>query len=90
MSAPTRKEPSTLAGVRFSQELFNARGVLMVSLGVFLIEPKDTDRKKTEKSHISSRHSVTSSERIPMSAPTRKEPSTPAGVRFHKRTKTLA
>lgn len=51
-------------------------------VGVFLVRgPKDTDRKKTKKSYMSFRHSVTSLVHIPMSAPIRKEPSTPAGVR---------
>ena len=82
MSAPTRKEPSTPAGVRVSQTYENARIACLGYAGVFLFrEPIDTDRKKTKKSYISFRHSVTSLVHIPMSAPTRKEPSTPAGVR---------
>jgi hypothetical protein len=69
----------------------NACRVCLGYVGVFLFrEPKDTDRKKTKKSHISFRHSVTSLVHIPMSAPTRKALSTPAGARFHKCTKTLA
>ena len=48
----------------------------------FLREPKDSDRKKTKKSHISFRHSVISSVHTPMSGLTRKALFTPPGVRF--------